>query len=436
MKKIKKNEMLETVRTLENANITIAENKNEAIRMNAVDALTQCQETAILLGNYLDTLGGTADPLVHILEDYCENIYQLSTALSRKIQKQLSQLYSRIESDLPEDKKEIVFLPYKASMWDSLESVWKAADEDQDYDVYVVPIPYYDKNTDGTFGQMHYEGNEYPDYVPITSWEEYKFYERRPDITYIHNPYDQCNHVTSIQPIYYARELKKYTDKLVYIPYFVAVNNEVAPHFCVMPGTLYADRVIVQSDEVRRQYIKELHQFEVENNCKNAFGNIEQKVLALGSPKFDKVVNTRIQDLNIPENWLNSICKQDGVWKKVVLYNTSIDNILNLNETMIEKIEDVLRTFQKFRDEIVLLWRPHPLLPATIKSMRPILWEKYMRIVSRYQAEGWGIYDESSDMNRAIAISDGYYGDGGSVYELYRKTKKPIMLQKTGIVEG
>ena len=29
-------------------------------------------------------------------------------------------------------KREIVFLPYKASMWDSLESVWKAADEDKD----------------------------------------------------------------------------------------------------------------------------------------------------------------------------------------------------------------------------------------------------------------------------------------------------------------
>ena len=36
-------------------------------------------------------------------------------------------------------KKEIVFLPYKASMWDSMESVWKAAAEDDECEVYVVP---------------------------------------------------------------------------------------------------------------------------------------------------------------------------------------------------------------------------------------------------------------------------------------------------------
>lgn len=37
-------------------------------------------------------------------------------------------------------KKEMVFLPYKVSMWDSLESVWRAAYEDKDNCLaYVVP---------------------------------------------------------------------------------------------------------------------------------------------------------------------------------------------------------------------------------------------------------------------------------------------------------
>lgn len=52
-------------------------------------------------------------------------------------------------------------------MWDSLESVWKAADEDEFCDAYVVPISYYDENPDGSFREMYYEGNEYPDDVPI-----------------------------------------------------------------------------------------------------------------------------------------------------------------------------------------------------------------------------------------------------------------------------
>ena len=46
-------------------------------------------------------------------------------------------------------RREVVFLPYKASMWDSLESVWKRYEDDPLVDAYVIPIPYYDKNPDG-----------------------------------------------------------------------------------------------------------------------------------------------------------------------------------------------------------------------------------------------------------------------------------------------
>lgn len=53
-----------------------------------------------------------------------------------------------------EERREVVFLPYKASMWDSLESVWKAADEDPNCDAYVVPIPYYDRNSDGSYKKI------------------------------------------------------------------------------------------------------------------------------------------------------------------------------------------------------------------------------------------------------------------------------------------
>ncbi|BBF45236.1 hypothetical protein lbkm_3998 [Lachnospiraceae bacterium KM106-2] len=34
-----------------------------------------------------------------------------------------------------------LFLPYNASMWESLESIWKAARDDPNYDVYVIQIP-------------------------------------------------------------------------------------------------------------------------------------------------------------------------------------------------------------------------------------------------------------------------------------------------------
>ena len=150
---------------------------------------------------------------------------------------------------------------------------------------------------------MHYEGEQYPSYVPVTLWEEYNISEHRPDIIYIHNPYDECNHVTSVHPAFYAKELKKYTDMLVYIPYFVSLNSNVGEHFCVLPGTLYADRVIVQSENVRNIYIEQFHKFESARCCKGRFGNAEEKFIALGSPKYDKVLSIKREDVNIPVEW-------------------------------------------------------------------------------------------------------------------------------------
>ena len=43
-------------------------------------------------------------------------------------------------------------------MWDSLESVWEASCQDEEYEVYVIPIPYFDKKSDGTLAEAHYDG--------------------------------------------------------------------------------------------------------------------------------------------------------------------------------------------------------------------------------------------------------------------------------------
>ena len=78
---------------------------------------------------------------------------------------------------------------------------------------------------------------------------------------------------------------------------------------------------------------------------------------------------------------------------------------------------------------MALLWRPHPLIRATIESMRPQLWEEYEKIVRQYREEGWGIYDDTADVDRAVAMCDGYYGDGSSVVQLCQKTGVPVMIQ-------
>ena len=43
--------------------------------------------------------------------------------------------------------------------------------------------------------------------------KEYDIEKRRPDVIYIHNPYDKGNFVTSVHPAFYSDELKKYVKK-------------------------------------------------------------------------------------------------------------------------------------------------------------------------------------------------------------------------------
>lgn len=448
MERHKKKDMLQTVDTLLRANDAIV--KTAASNpQGAAEALVQCQESAIALGTYIDTLDEKYAPLVHILEDYCENIYQMSESLSdenicrkvsKKIQKQLTGLQNSIKYDLADDKKEVVFLPYKASMWDSLESVWKAADADPECDAYVIPIPYFDKNPDGSFREEHYEGDLYPKDVPVTRYDEYDLETRHPDVIYIHNPYDECNHVTSVHPYFYSKNLRNYTDKLVYISYFIL--SEIEPddqsaidgmkHFCFTPGTLYADQVIVQSEKMRQIYINEYMKAAKEMGLPGEHVDrrfLEKKFLGTGSPKIDKMLNTKREDLEIPAEWLKIIVKPDGSWKKIVFYNTSVSALLQHSEKMLEKMESVFEIFKENKDEVALLWRPHPLIQATIESMRPQLWEEYQKIKDRYIEEGCGIYDDSADLDRAVVICDAYYGDGSSVVQLCREKGMPVMLQ-------
>ena len=61
--------------------------------------------------------------------------------------------------------------------------------------------------------------------------------------------------------------------------------------------------------------------------------------------------------------------------------------------------------------------------------MRPQLWEEYEKLVEQYRREGFGIYDDTADLDRAIALCDAYYGDGSSLVQLCRKVGKPVMIQ-------
>ena len=150
---------------------------------------------------------------------------------------------------------------------------------------------------------------------------------------------------------------------------------------------------------------------------------LREKILPLGSPKIDKVVNGRREDYSLPEEW-NTLLQG----KKAVLYNTGVSGILHGNEQELKKIKDTIEFFAG-RDDVVLWWRPHPLAGGTISSMRPQLFEEYVTVVGEYKESGIGIYDDTADLHRALLWTDMYYGDDSSLIYLYGVQGKPIVMQ-------
>ncbi len=417
MSRALRKQMLTMINLLDKANralkVSLTAKRADGERIQQL--LIDCQETAITMGSELEMLYGEGTDTVHKLEDYCESLYQMTQALHNpeKWRMVLQDLIGQVKqarkslNDMIPDRLEVVFLPYKAAMWDSLESVWMAADTDENCDAYVVPIPYYDRNPDGTFSQYHYEGDELPDYVPVTHYENYDIQKHWPDIVYIHNPYDQYNYVTSVDPRFYSYELKKRTEKLVYIPYY-STTGGMSEAQASCSAYYHADYIIIQAEKFRKLFDPTLP---------------KGKLLPFGSPKFDRVIQICNDPPEPPEEWNE---KLKG--KKVYFYNTSINGMLGNTKAFLKKMEYVFSCFRD-REDTCLLWRPHPLFESSLDSMRAEFRPAYDLLKNYFIKYNLGIYDDTPDITNTIALCDAYIGDSAtSVTSLFGIAGKPLFI--------
>ncbi len=251
---------------------------------SAAAILGECQETAIQLGGMIDERLGEGNAVVGILEQYCEFVFKFYTVLTgeencfqtgviSEFCEELAlwdgKLADAMEQHLHE-KKEIVFIPYKTAYWNGMEKAWRAAMDDEDANVYVIPAPYYYKDDYGKVksDEPHYE-TDYPEGVTITSYEEYNFEVHHPDIIVTQYPYDEYNYALTIHPFFYSSNLVKYTDELIFIPPFAM--DEIKPedergrvtlrYLCNTPGVVHADKVVVQSEQMKEVYVELLTEF-------------------------------------------------------------------------------------------------------------------------------------------------------------------------------
>lgn len=392
----------------------------------------------------LDVLGEDA-VFAKSLEAFYKELYEAAQGEVplKQLQKRVRELQGQAKGLKP-DRMEIAFLCYKASMADCFETIYFAAKADPQCDAYFIPIPYYDRNPDGSFGTMHLEGiGHYPDTYELIDWQKYDMEARQPDVIFIMNPYDEQNLVTSVHPDFYSKRLKDLTDCLIYVEYGIPVwvyrdaspvQEEIKKHAVIHQAYLHSDFCISYSKELA-DFWKIAFQV-----CRDRIPLepkvMQKKMIELGSPKFDKVIHSKREDYKLPKEWQEKIQN-----KKVVLYNTSLSELLKstaqqmqesgsvlTNECLyLKKMRSILQVFYD-RDDTVLWWRPHPLFESTLKSMRPELYREYQNIVQEFLSRDCGIYDDTDDLHRAISWSDAMISDESSLLWLYLATNKPFYL--------
>ncbi|MDB7636544.1 hypothetical protein [Ligilactobacillus ruminis] len=353
---------------------------------------------------------------LELLDKFKESVSKINLEDAAEISKKMKELVS--DSIV----YKIVFMPYKASMWDSLESIWMAADKDERCEALVVPITYYELDSNQKQVKKVNERDRFPEYVNTINDEEYDLENDFPDIIYIHNPYDNTNLVTRVDSRYYSWNLKKYCEKLVYVPYYKWVDGVSSTLF--KSAMHYADYTVQSSDDAVKRYIEASPEYAGILGMENIVVRkaMEKKLINLGSPEVDKVLSLSKDTVLMPDDWKGKVIKS----RVNVLYNTTLDEIVK--SKTFDKVKETLEFFKNNRDKSFVIWRPHPLLRQTLVSMLPNLVNKYDEIMSEFINGNYGVLDTNESMYYAIFWSDMCYGcKTSSLTELYKYTGKMVL---------
>jgi hypothetical protein len=449
MDKEKRKSLLQMYDLLANALGQIKALTAEGLVDNVFSLLSQLQESAVLVGTTIEGIAGEGTDSVKKLEDLCEQIFVFSEGLESgnsnldPLVKSLENAKSAFENEFPRIK-EVVFLPCSPELWDGFDALYKALANMPDHNVNVIPIPWFDKKSDGELdtSNPHFDTTAYPRYVKLTAFDKYDFAGEHPDIIYIQNAYDSSNLGGSVHPAFYAENLKNYTNELVYIPHFVLDETNIAKanqrhklwDYLNIPGINSIDRIIVQSENLKLAILY-LYAGEEESEYKKM---LDAKISFEGFPRTAAVRNVVAESSQkfvpeIPESWKRFIFRENGTKKKVILYSNSIQSLLDKDFRLVSKIKRSLEIFKANSNDIALIWRPHALFGEVADSLRPETVAEFSLVVDEYKAAAFGIMDNSPDPTTAIALSDAYYGDPGSVMELFKVTGRPIMIENTDI---
>lgn len=147
-----------------------------------------------------------------------------------------------------------------------------------------------------------------------------------------------------------------------------------------------------------------------------------------------QLVGKPVEDAIMPCSWATLLTNHKGMRKRVILYTNDISEFIANGQGALDRLESELQVFYRAQEQVLLWWRPQHEMINALKITCLILKERYQEILDGYRTSGWGVCDESYDRQRALDISDAYYGEKSSLAQKMQTREKRVMIAAEGTI--
>jgi phosphorylcholine metabolism protein LicD len=471
----------------------------EEFESNPEERLAACQQLAIDFGTLIEQVKGEdrecTKAVVSELEKFCETIYQCFQDIERigtssngnnsRGSVSIGQVYGKLLSESLNkvcnavetyiiQRKEILFLPIGYREWRGFETVYKdyfnvqskvVSKETEikdvvnncisEYDIYVVPLPLLTKDPLGQVEVSEEKLREglqiehYPADIIYSDWQTYDVSQHCPDVIYIQNPYDTENPYLTVPPQYYASNLRKYTDKLVFIPF--KDTGEFGEkdgtdlynlnHYAAAPGVIYADEVIVQSENIKNHYVDALINLvkaskdDLEISLREYYRDVWQKKIKARASQIDTgIVSVTFiatnNDEKYVENTDNRTIEEKALHKKRLIYCIGANELSEHKNSLIDDVNKRFEIFRKNKDRIEITIVLYPDDRQQWLNVDQTLSKRIFDLIDTGVSERLfnilRLFPKDAD--DVAAEYDAYYGDSSPLVPAFITQKKPVMI--------
>lgn len=391
-----------------------------------IGILESSQQLAVDLGTLIDQVKGEAsssgDQVIAVLQTYCDQIYEVSQNLDAL--PELGRILEKMDQVIDQQiitKKEVLFLAAGPKLWTGFEKQYEICMQDPETDIYVVALPVFFKDYYGRIQATEEEvaqaarEEEYPDHVKLTSWTEYDITLHAPSVVYIQDVYDEQNPCLTIPAQFYAKRVRDYTKHMVYIPPLLVdefssedvVDLYNMKHYVTAPGVVYADEVLVRSENMKERYLDKLCGWAGEDS--REYWNKKLRV-------DDMAAKEQQTDIS-------------GENKKKMLYVIGVNEIVE-HKSVVDAIHSRLEIMKNACDTLDTTIVFFPPQEEEWKHVNVKRYDQLVDLIEEYSREEWCTYEnlDRVDWQELIKNHHAYYGSASPLVLMFTREKKPVMI--------